>query len=129
MGLGYFGGELVFGIARGQAQENASSKLTKVSYADVEKIFHRECVVCHSGSSPPLGVRLDSYDHVIAGGQTGPVIIPGKPNKSELVERIKGTEQPRMPFGKPPLSESEIELIVRWVKQGAPETIKNGARD
>lgn len=61
---------------------------------------------------------------IIDGAQTGPVIIPGKPDESKLVRRIKGIDQPRMPFAKPPLSESEIGLIVRWVQQGAPENIR-----
>jgi hypothetical protein len=65
----------------------------------------------------------------MAGAQSGPVIIPGKPDESELVRRIRGVDQQRMPFGKHPLAESEIELIIRWVQQGAPENIKTAAED
>jgi uncharacterized membrane protein len=124
VGLGYFGGELVFGAANTKVQEATSSEPTSVSYADVEEIFRRDCIVCHSGSNAPLGLRLDSYEHSIAGGQSGPVIIPGKPDESDLVRRITGIDQPRMPFGKPPLLAYQIGLIISWIQQGASENIK-----
>jgi uncharacterized membrane protein len=127
VGIGYFGGELVFGTAKATVQQIESSQPTRVTYADVEKIFSRDCTACHSGSNPPFGLRLDSYANVMAGAQTGHVVIPGKADESELVRRIRGVEQPRMPFGKPPLQESEIRVIVRWVEAGAPGNIKADA--
>ena len=60
----------------------------------------------------------------MVGAQTGPVVVPGKVDESELVRRIMGVEQPRMQFGKPPLQESEIRVIVRWVEEGARGNIK-----
>jgi uncharacterized membrane protein len=126
-GLGYFGGELVFGKTAAAVQKDHSSGPTRATYADVGRIFNQSCVVCHSGSSPPAGVRLDTYANIMAGGQAGAMLIPGKPDESELVLRIKGIEQPRMPFGKPPLESSEISVIVRWVEEGAPGNSKTDA--
>jgi hypothetical protein len=123
-GIGYFGGELVFGTTKAAFQQNRPSEPVKVTYADVGKIFSQSCVVCHSGSSPSLGLRLDNYAHVMAGSQISPVVVPGKPDESELVRRVRGIDQPRMPFGKPPLQEGEIEVIVKWIEAGAPGDIK-----
>jgi len=127
VGIGYFGGELVFQTTKTTFQQNKPSEPVRVTYADVGKIFGQSCTVCHSGSSPPLGLRLDNYANVMAGSQTGPVVIPGKPDESELVRRVRGIDQPRMPFGKPPLQEGEIGVVVRWVEAGAPENNKTGS--
>jgi len=127
--IGYFGGELVFGTTKAAVQQTKPSEPVTVTYADVGKIFSQSCTVCHSGASPPLGLRLDSYANVLAGSQTGPVVIPGKPDESELVRRVRGIDQPRMPFGKPPIQEREIGVIVRWVEAGAPGNIKADAEN
>lgn len=84
---------------------------------DVQPIFDRRCVRCHGGQA---GLYLDSYDHVMAGSVRGPVVVPGNPAASELVRRIQGLSQPRMPMGAPPLSPEEIQTIVTWVAEGAP---------
>jgi len=88
---------------------------------DVQPIFAARCVKCHSGESPPRGLRLDSYEHVLAGSDQRPVVIPGDPEESRLVKRIKGIAVPRMPFDGPPfLSDEEIAIIEAWIAAGAP---------
>ena len=129
IGIGYFGGELVFGTAKATVQQIESPQPTRVTYADVEKIFSQDCTICHSGSNPPFGLRLDTYANIMAGSQTGPVVIPGKPDESKLVRRVSGIDQPRMPFGKPSLEEGEVGVIVRWIEAGAPGNIKADAED
>ncbi len=92
------------------------------SFSDVNQIFQARCVKCHSGNRPPVGIRLDNYKDVMAGGKEGPVIVPGKPDKSQLLKNIKGTAKPRMPKDAPPfLSEKDIALIEKWIAAGAPE--------
>jgi hypothetical protein len=59
----------------------------------------------------------------MAGSKDGPVIIPGNPDKSELVRRIKGISKPRMPKDGPPwLSAKEIALVEGWIAADARET-------
>lgn len=49
------------------------------------------------------------------------MVIPGKPEESEMVRRIKGEAIPRMPFDGPPfLSDEQIATIVAWIASGAP---------
>jgi len=81
-----------------------------VSYAQqVQPIFNANCIGCH----PPL-MR---YDRVMATGW----VVPGDPANSRLVQAVKGLIEPRMPLGRPPLSDADIAAIETWVAEGAQE--------
>lgn len=94
-----------------------------VLWPDVEPIFLKVCVKCHSDNSkmgaPPEGLRLDSLAHVL-GPPDRVVIVPGNPEMSEVWRRVVGLAAPRMPFDGPPwLPEEDIRLIRDWIAQGA----------
>lgn len=90
-----------------------------VSYADLAPILVQRCVVCHSGETAAAGLRLDSYQGVLDGSARGAVVKAGSPAESELVRRLKGVSQPRMPMTGPPfLSEAEIAQFERWIAGG-----------
>lgn len=88
-------------------------------YADVKPIFDARCVGCHGADKPKEGIRLDSHDAIMKGGEKGPIIVAGKANESELVHVIDGTDEPRMPFKQDPLTAEEIKKIADWIDQGA----------
>lgn len=89
-------------------------------YATVSSLFGRHCIVCHSGPQAVMGLRLDTHAGVIAGSERGPVVNPGDPEGSELVRRLLGVSQPRMPLTGPPfLSEAEVASIAAWIRDGA----------
>lgn len=69
-------------------------------------------------SPPPGALMLDSYEHVMA--KEG-VVVPGKPEDSELVMHLL-TPGIQMPPSMPPLPEEQIQLIVSWIAQGAKDT-------
>ena len=122
VGIGYFGGNLVFdGQHPAQAAESTTTAVatSNLTFADVAPILDQSCTSCHSGKDAPVGLHLDAYDAVMAGSKYGPVVVAGKPDESELVKRIRGESTPRMPYKKPPLSADEIQRITDWVKQGA----------
>ena len=97
--------------------------------AEVATLFDRHCTMCHAGSSAPVGVRLDSLDAALEGGDRGPVIVPDDPEASELIARVRGTSTPRMPLTGPPfLDDAQIDLLVAWIAAGAPTEAAN-ARD
>jgi hypothetical protein len=55
-------------------------------------------------------------------------VVPGNPDASELVRKIRGQSLPRMPFDGPPyLTAEEIALIEKWVAQGAMDEAGNKA--
>lgn len=96
-----------------------------VLWSDVEPIFLKACIKCHSDNSklgaPPEGLRLDSLEAVLKGGDRL-VLLPGNPEMSELWRRIVGLSDPRMPFDGPPwLPDEDIRLIRDWIAQGAPD--------
>ena len=83
---------LVFAVApAGLAQEAPG-------WSEVGALFAERCTMCHAGAGAPLGLGLDSYEAALAGSQRGPVLVPHDPEESELVRRIRGEVQPRMPL-------------------------------
>jgi uncharacterized membrane protein len=124
--LGFYGGEIVFaGFAEknrgletaGEAQGQAAD--TTITYAEASDILNQNCIICHKGKAAPLGLQLDTYEHVMEGSRNGKVIVPGKPEESELVRRIKGLSEPAMPFMQAALPGNKIETIMAWIQQGA----------
>jgi len=90
--------------------------------ADILPIFTARCIRCHRGETPPRGLRLDSYAGILAGGTYRAVVLPGNPQESELLRRIKGETLPRMPFDGPPfLDAAQIRQIEAWIAAGAPD--------
>jgi hypothetical protein len=55
----------------------------------------------------------------MAGGGSGPAVVPGNPDGSLLVHRIEGTVPPQMPLNAAPLTALEIGRIRQWILEGA----------
>ncbi|MDA0658647.1 MAG: PSD1 and planctomycete cytochrome C domain-containing protein [Planctomycetota bacterium] len=89
--------------------------------AHVLPVLVRRCYQCHSDSADQLkgGLRLDSREGTLAGGESGPAVVPHDLAKSLLVSAVRydGLEMP--PDGR--LSDDEIESIERWITMGAPD--------
>lgn len=93
----------------------------ELTYADLEPLLQTRCVMCHSGPGASLGLHLDSLDGLLAGSQNGPVVKAGDASNSELIRRLKGLSQPRMPLTGPPyLADEEVSLFERWIETGMP---------
>ena len=87
---------------------------------DIEPILHERCYLCHGGQQQMAGLRLDSRASALAGSDTGPVIVPGDPGASRLVERVSSDRDGfRMPPGGEPLGPSEIAALRDWIAEGA----------
>ncbi|MBX9652375.1 PSD1 and planctomycete cytochrome C domain-containing protein [bacterium] len=87
----------------------------------IRPLLVAKCYECHSGKEANGGLRLDTKDFVIKGGDTGPALTPGDPDESLLIEaiRYKNTDLQMPP--KNPLSAEEIALLEKWVGMGAPD--------
>ncbi len=97
----------------------AISENAQVSFsADVLPIFEARCQRCHGPGRAEVGLRLDDYEHVIAGSSNGPVVIPSSAHTSYLVELILSGS---MPFGSAKLPDAQIQTIIDWVDAGAPD--------
>src|SRR4051794_18559863 len=78
-------------------------------------------------------LRLDSREALLAGGESGPAVVPGKPGESLLIRAVQHTAGVReMPSKQDKLSARQIADLIRWVEMGAPypATIsRTGARN
>ncbi|OYT76027.1 MAG: hypothetical protein CFK49_00115 [Armatimonadetes bacterium JP3_11] len=101
----------------------------KVDFArEILPIFKASCFPCHGPERRQGGLRLSNREEAFKGGISGRVIIPGDAENSLLVKRISSDEEgPRMPKGMTALSPEQIELIKRWINEGAewPEGAEN----
>ena len=83
---------------------------------EVQPILADKCVGCHRGDSAPSGLKLDSPAGILAGGDSGKVIVAGNPKDSLLIQRVTAKSMP--PTG--PLTDAQIRTLTRWVEAGAP---------
>ncbi|MEO8662243.1 MAG: PSD1 and planctomycete cytochrome C domain-containing protein, partial [Bryobacteraceae bacterium] len=99
----------------------AAGLMLPVDFAkDVEPIFKASCYNCHSGTQPKARLRLDAKAGAMAGGLSGPVIVPGKASASRLIHRVEGTgNEKQMPLGGTPLTPKQIATLRRWIDGGA----------
>jgi nitrate/TMAO reductase-like tetraheme cytochrome c subunit/mono/diheme cytochrome c family protein len=83
--------------------------------SSIGPLLQSRCGSCH-GASGIAGLDLTTYQSTMEGGESGPVIIPGDPESSLLVQKQTG-EQPH--FGQ--LTPQELELVREWIEAGVPE--------
>jgi len=88
----------------------------------VRTILAHKCFQCHSSDKTEGELRLDDKELVFKGGESGPVIVPGDVQNSELVRRITlpPGHKEAMPGKGKPLSDNEISLVKLWIEKGAP---------
>jgi cytochrome c553 len=79
------------------------------------------CSGCHSADTNAKGgLRVDDRNGLLAGGNTGPAVVPGDPAKSLVLQRVTHKdEKRRMPQEAPPLSAEQIADLTTWIKGGA----------
>ncbi|MSO21793.1 MAG: DUF1553 domain-containing protein [Acidobacteria bacterium] len=91
---------------------------------DIQPIFEKNCIACHTSQAPQGGLIMESLDSLFKGGKKeGPSVIAGNSRKSPLVRSLRGETEPRMPMGSDPLSQEQIERIAIWIDElGQPES-------
>jgi len=91
---------------------------------DIQPILEASCVKCHGPDKQKSDFRLDNFNALVAGGGSGiPGIVAGDPIESYLLELVTtDDEEDRMPpiDESDPLPTAQIDLLTRWIAQGAP---------
>ncbi len=102
-------------------KKTAPSGKETVSFArEIAPILIANCNGCHySATRVSGGLQFNLFSQIIKGGDSGPIVVPSKPDESRIIRKLKGTEGARMPMGRPPLPDSQIQLIKTWIKEGA----------
>lgn len=110
------------------SSEEPDAETLKFVETKVRPLLESRCFECHATNSKRLegNLLLDSHEAILAGGDSGPAVVPGKPDESLLIESIRyeGYEMP--PRGK--LPDGEIAILTKWVKLGAPLPAKAGVK-
>jgi hypothetical protein len=129
---------LVIGTAAGdavpakQAVNNAPGIDERAGLAFFEQhirpLLAEHCYKCHSRQAKSVrgGLRLDSKEDWVKGGDNGTVIHPGEPDKSLLIQAVRYEGELKMP-PKGKLPQKQIDLLVRWVRMGAPDPRNSAA--
>ncbi|HEU4601415.1 MAG TPA: hypothetical protein VFS24_05580 [Steroidobacteraceae bacterium] len=109
-------------------QQTSNDELTATFDSIQQHVFTPICTACHTGSTAPLGLRLDegvSYAMLVnvasVEDPTLKRIDPGNPDASYLIHKIEGTASVggRMPLGGSPLPPATIAVIRQWISDGA----------
>ena len=86
---------------------------------EVRPVLVDHCLKCHGVEKQWAGLRLDSGNAVLRGGDSGPAVVPGQPDASLLIQAIRHNDADlRMPKDEQ-LSDQQIASLVRWVELGA----------
>jgi hypothetical protein len=113
-------------IARpASASEQANPATVEFFEARIRPVLIEHCQECHSGDEVNGGLRVDSRDALLAGGDSGPAVAPGQPSESLLLAALRhdGFEMP--PSGR--LPDAVIDDFTAWIRAGAIDPRAGGA--
>jgi mono/diheme cytochrome c family protein len=96
----------------------AESPATVEFERDVLPILQARCIGCHGPDKQRGGLRLDSAEAVLKGGDSGRVVVASKGN-SPLLQRVTAGPDKRMPPTGEPLSPTQVTTLRAWIEQGA----------
>jgi len=87
----------------------------------VKPILNKQCIACHGGVKKTSGFSLLFRHEAVAPAKSGkPAIIPGNADASEMIRRLTLDDpEERMPLEHPALKDEEIDLLRKWIDQGA----------
>ena len=112
-------------VPRDRSREPLTTIAEREAFDDVAlRIFEGHCTDCHNPGKLKGDLRLDTYEGVLAGGQSGPVVVAGNPESSELLKRIHLPLEDKRhmpPKGKAPLTDDETAVLTWWIEAGAPK--------
>jgi uncharacterized membrane protein len=89
------------------------------------------CTKCHGAQKQKGKLRVDSVAALLKGGAEGPALVPGSPDESSIVQRVRlplGSDDHMPPKKEPQPTPSEVAAFVAWVRAGAGGTSASAAR-
>ena len=103
------------------AQESDPGEHQQQLAAKARQLLRDRCGDCHGSETRESGLRLDTRKGIERGGDFGPVVLPGKPDQSELLRRVTtDNEEKAMPPDGDRLEDEEVALLREWIAAGAP---------
>jgi hypothetical protein len=102
-----------------------SGTASAVTQHDVLPILLRRCTACHGRNLREGGLDLRTKAAMLRGGKSGPAIVPGKPEESRVIAKVRAGEMPPrdrlVEASVKPIEPAETDLLARWIAAGAPE--------
>jgi hypothetical protein len=96
----------------------ARSKPERFFDTRVAPILTRRCLGCHNRDLKNGGISFLDRESLLQGGQRGPAVVPGSPERSVLIESLQHEGELQMPPG-PKLPAKEIKVLTEWIRDGA----------
>jgi WD40 repeat protein len=109
-------------LSAAQDAKPAAPPAAKITYDEhVRPILREHCFSCHSVDKQESGLQLDTYQKTMAGGSSGEIVLAGDLGSSRLWHLVSHAEEPKMPPRQDKLAAAKLDLISKWIEQGAPE--------
>ena len=118
---------LLAGLSLWVAGATSAAELPREQVEFFEKkirpVLVERCYECHSAAAKKLkgGLALDTRAGMLKGGDTGPAVVPGAPDKSKLIEAVRYQNHDLQMPPKSPLRPEQVRDLEQWVKLGAPD--------
>lgn len=117
-------------VSAAKADDAAGAKDAEYFEQSIRPLLVSHCIECHGDKKQEAKLRLDSREALLAGGESGPALVPGDPEKSLLIAAVhyKADAVQMPPKGK--LDDEKIAKLTQWVKTGAvwPVVAKSAVR-
>jgi hypothetical protein len=84
----------------------------------VRPILEEHCLKCHGSTKQWAGLRLDSREAILKGGDSGPAAVAGEPNASLLIRAVRHEDENLKMPQDDKLTDQQIEVLSSWVKSG-----------
>jgi len=119
--LVFFAGHAGF-AAETKSTVSARSAAAQVDFhKDVVPILYRSCVKCHTGEKAKSGLRIETRERLLAGGDSGKAVVAGNSGESLLIKLVSGRDEDRvMPAQGPRLTDRQIATLRTWIDEGLP---------
>ena len=106
-----------FGVSASYADDNVIKYTVEEFETQVRPILATQCLKCHGDHKQEGGLRLDTRDAILKGGESGPALVPSHADQSLLMEAVRYESFEMPPSGQ--LRDKQIRQLQRWIDMGA----------
>jgi hypothetical protein len=116
-------GVLIAALSAGMAHGADAPGTDGVAFFEkhIRPLLIERCYECHGAEKQKGGLRLDSREATLRGGDNGPALVPSKVEESLLIKAVSYTDPDLKMPPKERLPSHQVALLKEWIKMGAPD--------